>query len=270
MSSPKAPEAPDYAKANREGIIADIETLPMRKQIEAAARLGQKVTVDIPDVGQRTYDFTGYSDADLTKAQMAQDRETAFANAKTQLELQDLYGDDFIEKSRKQLQMSDPEGFAAREQLAKTLMTDFAKGGELSDDVRREVEQSTRAGQSARGNYLGQANVTAEAMQTAEASERLKQQRLTNIAAFINGTTPTAQFSQVTGAQAGAAGWMPQQMVQGIGQNANAGAQAAQFATSVYGTKAQIYNTQSQAATAQMQMMTELAGSAMGMAGSIM
>jgi hypothetical protein len=219
---------------------------------------------DIPDVGERTYDFSGYSDADLTKAQMAMDRETAFANAQTQLDLQDLYGDEFIAKSRRQLQQSDPEGFAAREQLAQTLMSDFAKGGELSDDVRREVEQSARAGQAARGNYLGQANVTAEAMQTADASEKLKQQRLTNIAAFINGTTPTSQFASVTGAQQGAAGWLPQQMVQGIGQNANAGAQATSFATSVYGTQANIYATQQQAATAQMGQFMELAGTMAG------
>ena len=35
--TPPPPAAPDYASANREGIIADVESLPARKAIEAAA-----------------------------------------------------------------------------------------------------------------------------------------------------------------------------------------------------------------------------------------
>lgn len=38
---PPAPKAPDYAKANREAIQADIDTLPQRRRIEAMARLGK-------------------------------------------------------------------------------------------------------------------------------------------------------------------------------------------------------------------------------------
>ena len=39
---PDAPETPDYAAANREGIFTDIETLEVRKKIEAAAKLGTR------------------------------------------------------------------------------------------------------------------------------------------------------------------------------------------------------------------------------------
>ena len=39
MNSPDV-ETPDYAEANREAVYADMETLPDRKRIEAAARLG--------------------------------------------------------------------------------------------------------------------------------------------------------------------------------------------------------------------------------------
>lgn len=40
-NQPDAPEAPDLRAATREGFLADIETLPRRKEIEAAARLGK-------------------------------------------------------------------------------------------------------------------------------------------------------------------------------------------------------------------------------------
>ena len=38
--TPPPPAAPNYAEANREGIMADIRTLPARKAIEAAAKMG--------------------------------------------------------------------------------------------------------------------------------------------------------------------------------------------------------------------------------------
>lgn len=41
------PDAPDYARVNREGIEADIETAPIRRMIENAARSGTKV--DVPN-----------------------------------------------------------------------------------------------------------------------------------------------------------------------------------------------------------------------------
>lgn len=40
------PDAPDYARANREAIEADIETLPLRRMIDQAARLGTSVLKD--------------------------------------------------------------------------------------------------------------------------------------------------------------------------------------------------------------------------------
>lgn len=43
------PGAPDYGKATVDGIIADINTLPFRRMIEAAVRQGKKITVDDPN-----------------------------------------------------------------------------------------------------------------------------------------------------------------------------------------------------------------------------
>ena len=46
-----------------------------------------------------------------------------------------------------------------------------------------------------------------------------------------------SQFSQLQGAQQGAAPFMPQPMQSGLGVNPNAGAQAMQFAAQNYGTQ---------------------------------
>lgn len=43
--APKPPGAPNVGAATVAGVQADLDTLPMRRQIEAAARLGKKVTV---------------------------------------------------------------------------------------------------------------------------------------------------------------------------------------------------------------------------------
>jgi hypothetical protein len=66
---PEQPAAPDYAAANREGIYTDIETLPIRRQVDQASRLGKKVQYEDPRTGEwRTADFTGLGDIEYAKA----------------------------------------------------------------------------------------------------------------------------------------------------------------------------------------------------------
>jgi hypothetical protein len=49
------PGSPDYGKATTEGILADINTLPLRRSIEAAAHKGGKVEVPVPGGGSPIY-----------------------------------------------------------------------------------------------------------------------------------------------------------------------------------------------------------------------
>lgn len=66
---PEQPDAPDYAEANREGIYTDIETLPIRRSVDQAARLGQKLEYVDPRTGQPvSADFTGLGDIEYAKA----------------------------------------------------------------------------------------------------------------------------------------------------------------------------------------------------------
>lgn len=263
MSSPKAPPPPDYAAANRAAIMADIETLPMR--YEAMAEWEPRI------------------------AQLMLESQAASADkvAESLLEVQKKYGPDFIEQRLKEMELSDPEGVQARRMLAEAVMGDLEKsgeptksgamsgilyeqlmdelgmGGDLTDDVRRELQQGVRGAQAARGNILGNAAIYEEAATTGSVSEarrrerqqaalqfltsgaspddihyRERQQALGNVGSFLSGATPTAQFAQLSGAQQGAAPFAPQAFANPL--NPNAGAQGTQFAMQSYQAQSQV------------------------------
>ena len=61
--TPPPPNIPDYAASTKAGILADVTTLPARKQIEAASRAGTKGSATIGDEVV-DFDFTGIGDLD--------------------------------------------------------------------------------------------------------------------------------------------------------------------------------------------------------------
>lgn len=270
-----APAAPDYAAANREGIITNASLLPYMKQVDAAAKLGVKLTVTDPETGQpKELDFTGLGEADTASAY-------ADKMAKAALELQQKYGSQFIEQARAQLKAADPEGFAARERLyqeiddslgvamespiADTLESQILKelqaGADVDRDVMTEVDQYLVGQQLERGGSYGKADEFQRAMNMGKVAEdrrtarqqkgmgfltaglsksdrdyRKNQQDMANLASFLSGTTPTAQFGQLSGAQNGAAPFVPGSA--GPGLNPNAGAMGANYAKDVWATNA--------------------------------
>jgi len=239
MSSPKTPPPPDYAAANREGIEADIETLPVRKLIEAAARMGTRATYTDPDGNEKTVDFTGFGDIDQTRQQLEFLAESADTLAEAQISTQEKFGERFIAQRMKELEQSDPLGTKVRKMLGEEAIKDLEAGYGLGDELRSQVQQSVRGAQAARGNILGSAAGQAEAFALGDAAIRLRQQRLANAASFLSGVTPVAQFGAISGAQQGAAAFNPMGIQQGIGINPNAGAQSTQFAMNSYQQQSQ-------------------------------
>lgn len=278
--SPPAPQAPDYAAANKAGVDADISTLPIRRMIDAAAQLGKPVTITDPSTGQqKTYDFTGYGSADVSGA-------NADKMAQVALDIQKKYGDQFVQQAKDQLMKADPEGFGARQKLYDSIMGDvqkgapgqpladslykqiqdeLSKGTELDDQSKRDVSNYVAGQQLARGDSNnGMADTLERAMSVGQAGQqrrrerqaaalslltsgatpqdiayRQNQQNKANLSAFMQGTTPQAQFQTLSGAQNGAAPF-----VGGSGLpllNPNAGQQGSQFALGSYGTQADIW-----------------------------
>lgn len=235
MGKPKYPDPPDYAAANREAIMADIETLPIRKEIEAAASLGLSGSYVDPDTGEeRAYDFSGFSDVDQQRELLDFAKESAAELAQTELDIRREFGSQYVEQSLAELEQSDPIGFEIRKQLGEEALKELGLGYDLGDELTNQIQQGVRGAQAARGNLFGSAPVAEEAFAIGDAAVRLRQQRLGNAASFLQGVTPVAQFSQISGAQAGANPFNPMMPQQGIGLNPNAGAQGTQFALGRY------------------------------------
>ncbi len=154
-SSPAPPPTPDYAEANREGIFADIETLPTRRLIESAARQGTMVEYEDPRTGEmRTADFRGFGDIDLTKAEMSGLIDLVPQLTQAQLDNLVEFGPQFITAQREQMQQLDPEGFGLREDFARRLRGGERTAEELASGTQYEEvgdapELRTDTGQTA-------------------------------------------------------------------------------------------------------------------------
>lgn len=266
MSSKKAPAPPDYEAAAREGVVADLETYPMKYLIEAASKMGGKI-----NIGGKDYDFTGLGDGDTARVMSDQ-------MAQAMLDLQRDLGPEFIKQRVEQLKQADPEGYAARkelfdriiasteanpdrplaEDLQASIVGELTNAGRLDARQLEQVQQNVRGGQVARGNYLGTAAAAQEGGATVAASDaardatqqqalgflgsgvtpedveyRRLQQNLADLGAFIGGTTPTAQFRSLSAAGNGAApfiGGGPNTQT----TNPNAGAQGINNAQNIY------------------------------------
>ena len=233
----EAPATPDYAAANRAGVLASAEMLPLQKKIEAAAKLGKKVTYINPTTGkEETADFSGFGDSDQSREQLKFLAESGDEMAKIALDVQKKYGLDYIAQRDKELQAADPVGYSLRKKMGEDITAE-GFGTNLSAAQQQQVTQAERGAQAARGNIFGGAPAAAEAMSVGDAGFRMRQQRLANASAFLSGTTPVAQFGQISGAQQGAAGFNPLSIQGGMGLNANAGAQSAQFELSNWQNK---------------------------------
>ena len=261
LYSADPPKPPDYAAATREGVEADIESLPVRKLIEAAARQGTKVTYTDMDGKEKTVDFTGFGDADMSRKDLEFAEESADRMAQAMLSVQEKYGADFVKQRLKELELADPQFRKVRDALGEAALEDVESGYALAPGLREEVQQATRAAQCARGNVFGAAPAAEEAFEVGNAAFRLRQQRLANAASYLSGATPVAQFGQIAGAQQGAAGFNPMGIRSGIGLDPNAGARSLGLATNVYNNQFQDYMQQSSMAG---DMLGAVAGLGMG------
>ncbi len=84
----------------------------------------------------------------------------------------------------------DPAQAAVYNQLQGQVQGDLQSGYNLPPDYARELEQSIRGAQSARGNVLGQGAVSAETAFKGKAALDLYQQHLQNAEGFLNTKSP--------------------------------------------------------------------------------
>lgn len=250
--------APDPARGYVAGINADLESLPARRLIEALAILGERGTVNMPGRGDQVFDFTGLGEADYQRIygdRMAQELlqiQRDFGPQYVEQRLRELEASDPQGAAmRRQLWASiktSSDTLTDRPQaeaLQRLVLEDLERAGELNPETEERISQRVLGGQVARGNFLGNAAATEEASALTQASEqqlaqrqqqalafltgglspedaayREQQQDLANIGAFMAGETPTAQFSQLSGAANGAAPFTTSGPLPGVNPNA--------------------------------------------------
>ena len=219
---PDPPDPIDVGAAAREGVEADVETLPFRRMIDAAARMGTKITYRDPDGVEKVFDFTGLGDIDRSRQDLDFAKESADRLGQTLLDFQRKFGLDFIKQRDIERKAADPIGSEVREELGRKALDGLRRGYDLDPGMRREVDQASLGHMAATGNILGSGSAVQAGERRGDAAFRLNQQRLANAASFLSGTTPIAQFGQLSGAQQGASPFNPMSLNAGVGLNPNA------------------------------------------------
>lgn len=272
----KPPQVPDYGAAAAQGISANLENYPLQQLVTSASQMGGKVTIN-----GKVYDFTGLGQADNAAAMSDK-------MAQTLLDIQQNYGPQYIQQRLDELKQSDPQGYAARqdlfdkilqqskeqpnrplaEDLQSSIVGQLQSAGKLDKRGLEEVQQAVRGSQIANGNYLGHAAEAQESGAVVGASEALRdnqqqqglgflnsgvtpedveyrriQQSLSDLGAFQNGQTPTAQFRSVSAAGNGAAPFAGGDYNL-VRTNPNAGDQGISNANAIYGGQMNWYQNQ--------------------------
>lgn len=207
------PSIPNPADAAVGGIQADASLQPFNYLINAASQLGVPITMN----GQ-TYNFGGLGTADTAGTvsnQMAQ----------TLLGLQQQDSPAMIQAQLAELQASDPQGYAARQDLynqivqagqqnpispvspalQQQLQTQLGMGNAFSDPrEEQQVLEGVRGQQVANGIYRGNAAGNQEAQAVVNAGQSLQQQRQQNALNLLeSGASPQdvayRQFQQSLG-----------------------------------------------------------------------
>jgi hypothetical protein len=150
-------DAPDLGAANREAVEAAAETFPKLRALDAAARLGTKITYE-----GKTYDFSGEQKDDkgnplrdangniiykpIGDIQIGAEFARAAAAiapelAGKQLELSKEYGTKFAQQRRNELEALDPRKFDLYEQFLSDV-----KGDAAAPDTRVESPTYERVG----------------------------------------------------------------------------------------------------------------------------
>jgi hypothetical protein len=244
-SAPPAPAAPDYAASYSAGIQANVDSLPEQRIIQNAASMGTKVTYTDSKGKQQTADFTGMGDDAATMNQVKVQGEAADASAANALALQQKYGAGYVQEQNDLTRLSDPTRYDALQDYGKTVTSNFDLGSTLDAQTQREVEQTARGAQAARGNTLGNASAFDEAMQVGQAGLALKAQRTAAMQSYLGLAPTSAQYGGVNSA-GGPVATTGAYNTSLPSLDPNAGNQGANFASTQFGQMSNLWTSQAQ------------------------
>lgn len=184
------PAPPNYRKIAGDVVKGQTDVLPL--QLKAEGQYGNQFNqLDL----ERLQRFAPQYAALMTQIQ----RDSAPGQADWQLEFQDKYGQKFAEsdaaalkqqreldiqmmeslgpRMKKAMDAADPTATAMRELLGGQITGELGMGANLDPSLAREVAQSVRRGQQARGMTAGNSPVAEEAMFTGLQANQLRRER---------------------------------------------------------------------------------------------
>lgn len=202
-----APSAPDPTVAAIAGLNQTTADYPFSYLVNAAAQTGSNATLTNPATGLlQNYNFTGLGTADVQNTVSAQMSQVL-------LDIQQGLGSQYIAQRLKDLQQSDPTGYAAYGQLFDQIQQEAAanppdmplsqatqtsinsilqSSGTLTPTEMSQVENQSNAGNVASGVYLGNAPAQATANAAVNATDQQQNQAESAASQYLQqGTTPS-------------------------------------------------------------------------------
>lgn len=176
------PTAKSYDSVHKEAIEALIKSLGSMYSADSA----YTQLFNALNRQEQSKNLDAYN-KDIWNTQLnAIDANRAYASAL--LQYQQAYGNQTLQSQLANLKASDPEFWSNYEAQGRQILSDLAKGSQLSNVQNRTVEQATRAGQVARGNMYGYASSAQEVYDKFMAGENLLLQRQQSAQNFLKGS----------------------------------------------------------------------------------
>jgi hypothetical protein len=179
MSQPSPPSAPNASKEYKQGIEIYLKYLPkMLRQEQQFRELYDPKRIEEQQMLQALYGPTQYNQ----QLQALRQLDPMGYAMRNQLGAE----------IRRALSRGavDPRQAEAYRMLGQSVTGNLARGTQLDPAFQRQLQQSIRAGQSARGNIMGNAPISAEALYQGQRAQQLLQQRQGATQAFLGLQNP--------------------------------------------------------------------------------
>lgn len=264
----KAPPARDYGKETRDTLQAQIDLAPDLYAAEEKFR-GKYAQLDLDIAKQLAPDLLDLYETSQRRLG-ALDRETLAAQREADISAIEDYGTRAMQGYRAAADAANPEQAALMAELNRQALSDLKLGGQLNASERRDLQQSARGAQAARGFGYGINDAAIESWAQMQGSDQKRRQRqgFAQSMAGLNQANSVDPFMAILGRPSSMTPAMTGSFV-GQAQGFNPGAMfspESQYAADIYN---QNYQGQLAARTATAKNRASMIGAGMGAVGSI-
>ena len=171
----KAPPARDYGKETRDTLQAQIDLAPDLYAAEERFR-PKYAQLDLDIAKQLAPDLLNLYETSQRRLG-ALDRETLAAQREADISAIEDYGTRAMQGYRAAADAANPEQAALMAELNKQALSDLKLGGQLNASERRDLQQSARGAQAARGFGYGINDAAIESWAQMQGSDQKRRQR---------------------------------------------------------------------------------------------